>query len=328
MSKQPVKAKLLDVLLWDVILPPLPADIPEGYAAAAAPTLLDHNLAVRHLLDGAACVEASNVARYFDENYIGTGRDGEAWQNDLKCLVPPHQKSFVEWEQPNIPNASRMGVLFVACAPHEAAQVARSIFAEEGIRSTLEKIAAFRADVRCKWIYITLDFLEFAPTPGYGTRLRGPFHVGATSVADDGSVLNYWFQIGSGINRGESLQVVAASLVGWTALAMINCQNIVTDDHRVPEAFQKARKKRGKRPFVSFRTIRVDLDKTPRHVAAEELPGGGGSTPRRHKKRGHMKDYRGGKGLFGRYKGVWYWGPSLAGSEEEGIVVSDYEVRP
>ena len=269
-----------------------------------------------------------NVARYFEESYIGTGRDGAAWQSDLKCLAPPHQKFFVEWERPNIPTATRMGVLFVACAPHEAGRAARLIFAEEGIRSTLDKIAAFRADARCKWIYITLDFLEFAPTPGYGTRLRGPFHVGATSVAGDGSVLNYWFQIGSGIDREESLQVAAASLVGWTTLAMLNCQNIVTDQHRAPEALQRARKKRGKRPFVSFRTIRVDLDKTPRQVAAQELPGDGGSAPRRHKKRGHMKDYRAGKGLFGRYKGVWYWGPTLAGSAEEGVVVSDYEVRP
>jgi hypothetical protein len=324
MSKQPVKAKLLDALLSDVILPPLPEDVPEGVVAS---TLVDHNMAVRQLLAGATCIEASNVARYFDENYIGTGKDGEAWQNDLKCIAPPHGKFFVEWEQPNIPTATRMGVLFVACAPHEAERVACSIFNEAGIRSTLEKIAAFRANVLCKWIYITVDFLEFAPVEGYSSRLRGPFHVGATSVAEDGSVLNYWFQIGSGIDREESLQVAAASLVGWTALAMLNCQNIVTDAHHAPEAFQKARKKSGKRPFVSFHTIRVDLDKTPRQVAAEALPGDG-STPRRHKKRGHMKDYRGGKGLFGRYKGVWYWGPTLAGSEEEGVVVSDYEVRP
>lgn len=324
MSKQQVRAHLLDALLSDVIVPPLPADIPEGLAA---PTLVNHNMAVRQLLTGAVCIEASNVARYFDENYIGTGRDGEAWQNDLKCLAPPHGKFFVEWERPNIPTATRMGVLFVACAPHEAERVACSIFAEAGIRSTLEKIAAFRANVRCKWIYITLDFMEFARTPGYGSRLRGPFHVGATSVAEDGSVLNYWFQIGSGIDREESLQVAAAALVGWTALAMLNCQNIVTDVHKAPDAFQKSRKKGGKLPLVSFHTIRVDLDKTPRQVAAESLPGDG-SPKRLHKKRGHMKDYRKGAGLFGRYRGVWYWGPALAGSEEAGVVVSDYEVTP
>ena len=324
MSKQQVKAKLLDALLANVILPPLPADVPEG---VVAPTLLDHNMAVRQLLAGATCIEASNVARYFDETYVDNNMDAAAWQSDLKCLAPPHGKFFVEWERPNLPGTSRMGVLFVACAPHEAARVACTIFAEAGIRSTLEKIAAFRANVLCKWIYITVDFLEFVPAEGYSSRLRGPFHVGVTSVAEDGSVLAYWFQIGSGIDREESIHVLAASLVGWTALAMLNCQNIVTDAHHAPEAFQKARRKSGKRPLVSYHTIRVDLDKTPRQVAAESLPGDG-STPRLHRKRGHMKDYRGGKGLFGRYKGVWYWGPTLAGSEEEGVVVSDYEVRP
>jgi hypothetical protein len=322
-KQQPVKAKLLDVLLSEMLLPPLPANVPEGIVA---PTLVDHNVAVRQLLAGATCIEASNVARYFDENYIGHDRDFTAWQNDLKCLVPPHAKFFVEWEQPNIPNATRMGALFVPCAPHDAERVACSLFAREGIRSTLEKIAFYRADVRCKWIYITVDFLEFMLAEGYSSRLRGPFHVGVTSVAEDGSVLANWFQIGSGIDRQDSMHVLAASLVGWTALAMLNCQNIVADAHQAPEAFQKARKKSGKRPLVSFHTIRVDLDKTPRQVAAESLPGDGGP-PRLHKKRGHMKDYRSGKGLFGRYKGVWYWGPSLAGSEDEGVVVSDYEVK-
>ena len=322
--KQQVKAKLLDALMSDLILPPLPTDMPE---AVAAPTLIGHNMAVRQLLSGAVCIEASNVARYFDENYIGDNMDAEAWQNDLKCLAPPHRKVFVEWERPNIPTASRMGVLFVACEPHEAASTACALFAEEGIGSTLKQIAAFRANVRCKWIYITVDFMEFQPTEGYATRLRGPFHVGATSVAEDGAVLNYWFQISSGIERHESLQVAAASLVGWTTLAMLNCQNIATDTHHVPDAFQKSRKKRGKQPLVSFRTIRVDLSKTPGQVAVESLPGES-SAKRLHKKRGHMKDYRKGKGLFGRYKGLWYWGPALAGSEDEGVVVSDYEVRP
>jgi hypothetical protein len=323
-SKQPVKAKLLDALLSDVLLPPLPANVPE---AVVGPSLVDHNMAVRQLLTGATCIEASNVARYFEENYIGNDRDFSAWQDDLKCLVPPHEKFFVEWERPNIPGAKRMGVLFVACAPHEVERIACTIFAREGIGSTLKKIALYRENVRCKWIYLTADFLEFLPEEGYVSRLRGPFHVGVTAVAEDGSVLGTWFQISSGIEREDSIRVLAASLVGWTALAMLNCQNIVTDAHQIPEPFQKSRKKSGKRPLVSFHTIRVDLDKTPRQVAADTLPGDG-STPRRHKKRGHMKDYRGGKGLFGRYKGVWYWGPTLAGSAEEGVVVSDYEVNP
>lgn len=324
MSKQPVRARLLDALLSEIVLPPLPmSDVvldPEE--------MFSHNAALRQVLGGATCVEATNVARFFDDSYLGEGMFDAFW-TDLKCLVPPHQRFFVEWENPLIPHAKRMGMLFVACPPELAEATARMIIGE-GARSTPAKIAEFRQDPRCRWIYLTMDFLEF-PHKDDGEHisgLRGPFHIGAISIAEDGALLNFWMSHASAhIPKDESMQVAAASLVAWTTVAMLNCANIGTVEHKAPDAFQKARVRGGKKPLVSYHTVRVDLDKTPRAIAAEALPGDG-STPRRHKKRGHMKDYRGGKGLFGRLRGVWYWGPILAGSEEEGVVISDYEVHP
>ena len=327
MSKQQVRARLLDALLSDVILPPLPAtDV-----ALDHDEILGHNAALRQILGGATCVEATNVARFFDDSYLldGSKESNDAFWGDLKCLVPPHEKFFVEWDQPRIPTAKRMGTLFIACAPDEAEAIARRVIGH-GAHSTPAKIADFRQDARCRWIYLTLDFLEF-PHKNDGDHisgLRGPYHVGTISVAEDGALLNFWMSHASGaMSRQESVQVAAASLVAWTTLAMMNCANIDTVFHKAPDAFQKARVKSGKKPLVSYHTVRVDLNKTPLSIAAEKLPGDG-TTPRRHKKRGHMKDYRKGQGLFGRYKGVWYWGPTLAGSADESVVVSDYEVTP
>lgn len=324
MSKPQIRARLLDALLSDVVLPPLPAtDV-----ALDPEEMFNHNAALRTVLGGSTCVEATNVARFFDDTYLDDGSFTSFW-TDLKCLVPPHQRFFVEWENPLVPNAKRMGVLFMACPPNLAEATARLIIGE-GARATPAKIAEFRQDVRCRWIYLTMEFLEF-PHKNDGEHisgLRGPFHIGAISVAEDGALLDFWMSHASAhISKDESMQVAAASLVGWTTLAMLNCANIKTTEHAAPDAFQKARVKGGKKPLVSYHTVRVDLDKTPRAIAAEGLPGDG-PVPRLHRKRGHMKDYRGGKGLFGRYKGVWYWGPTLAGSEEEGVVVSDYEVSP
>lgn len=322
-KKQPVKARLLDVLLSDIILPPLPAtDV-----TLNEEMVFQHNAATRSIIGDAVCIEATNVARFFDENYMET-KDAEAFWSDLKCLVPPHKRFFIEWEQPRIPNTKRMGMLFMACPPELAEDTARAIIGA-GAKTTPARIAEFRKDPRCRWIYLTMDFLEF-PHKNDGEHisgLRGPYHIGTMSVAEDGSLLSFWMSHGSVITEDESVMVGAASLVGWTTLAMMNCANITSTEHRAPEAFQKARRKSGKKPLVSYHTVKVDLGKTPRQVAAESLPGDS-TTPRRHKKRGHMKDYRGGKGLFGRYRGVWYWGPTLAGSEEEGVVVSDYEVKP
>jgi hypothetical protein len=323
MSKQQVHARLLDALVSGIVLAPLPArDV-----ALTEEEVFAHNAALRPILDGATCIEATNVARFFDDSYMTTG-DADAFWSDLKCLVPPHKRFFVEWEKPRIPTAKRMGMLFLASPPDLAEATARMIIGA-GARQTPAKIAEFRKNPRCRWIYLTLDFLEF-PFKNDGEHisgLRGPFHIGTMSVAEDGELLDFWMSHGSVITEDESVQVAAASLVGWTTLAMMNCANITTTAHKAPDAFQKARTRSGKKPLVSFHTVSVDLGKTPRQIAAESLPGDG-STPRRHRKRGHMKDYRGGKGLFGRYKGVWYWGPSLAGSEEEGVVVSDYEVNP
>jgi hypothetical protein len=322
MSKQQVRARLLDTVLSSIVLPPLP---PHAFAFDPQETF-EHNAALRSILLGSTCIEATNVARFFDDNYMIDNDSGEAFWRDLKCLVPPHQKFFIEWDQPRIPNTKRMGMLFVACAPEQAEGISREIIGA-GAKSTPEKIAEFRKDARCRWIYLTMDFLEFKDAAVHISALRGPYHVGVISVAEDGSLLNFWMSHGSVISQDESLQVAAASLVAWTTLAMMNCANIDTVEHRAPEAFQKARVRSGKKPLVSYHTVRVDLDKTPQAIAAESLPGDG-TTPRRHKKRGHMKDYRGGKGLFGRYKGVWYWGPALAGSAEKGVIVADYEVTP
>jgi hypothetical protein len=302
--------------------------LPAGTNYLNEEEMFQHNAALRPILDGATCIEATNVARFFDDSYLGDGSFESFW-TDLKCLVPPHKRFFVEWEKPLIPHAKRMGMLFFACPPELAEATARTIIGE-GARSTPAKIAEFRQNPRCRWIYLTMDFLEFEHKNDgeHISGLRGPYHIGTISIAEDGALLDFWMSHASAaLPKDESMQVAGASLVAWTTVAMMNCANIDTVEHKAPDAFQKARKKSGKKPLVSYHTVRVDLSKTPRHIAAESLPGDG-SPPRLHKKRGHIKDYRGGKGLFGRYKGVWYWGPTLAGSEEEGIIVSDYEVKP
>jgi hypothetical protein len=324
MSKQQIRAHLLDALVSEIILPPLPA----GTNYLDEEEMFQHNAALRQILTDATCIEATNVARFFDTSYLGSGSFDSFW-TDLKCLVPPYKRFFVEWEKPLIDSAKRMGTMFLACPPDLAEATARMIIGA-GARSTPAKIAEFRQDSRCRWIYITLDFLEF-PHKNDGDHisgLRGPYHIGTISVAEDGTMLNFWMSHATAqIPKDESMQVAAASLVAWTTLSMLNCANIEAVEHKIPDAFQKSRAKSGKRPLVSYHTVRVDLDKTPRQIAAPSLPGDG-TTPRLHKKRGHMKDYRHGKGLFGRYKGVWFWGDMTAGSEDEGVVVSDYKVTP
>jgi len=326
-KKNDIKRRLLDTVKDEVILTPLPPhDVildPEDVAR--------HDAAIKPFLHRAQCIEASNIARYFEETYVGEDKDGRAWWNDLKCLVPPFETFFVEWEKPHVPTSLRMGVLFIACAPEAAADTLRSIIGENA-QYTPKKIQEFRDKhgERVRWIYLTFDFLEFDNSKQHNiSGIRSPFHIGAVAVAEDGALLDFWLSHASGaITRKESETIGAASMPAWTALAMMNCDNIETVEHVAPEPFQRSRTRKGKQPLVSFRTIQVNLDKTPKSIQAEQLPEvDGEGKVRLHQKRGHMKDYRKGKGLFGKYKGLWYWGSTLAGSGAEGVVVSNYEVK-
>lgn len=45
-----------------------------------------------------------------------------------------------------------------------------------------------------------------------------------------------------------------------------------------------------------------------------------------HTCRGHFADYRKGKGLFGKLKGLYWINSHVRGSEEHGVVEKDYAV--
>lgn len=325
--KPQIRARFLDILKAGYVIPPLPNHDVQLYE----PDLQAHRNWLNLYFERAQCIEASNVARFFEDTYIGQDKAGaDAFWKDLKSLVPPFDSFFVEWERPNIPTALRAGVLFLACRPWEADHVARHILGDAA-NMTPKKIAEFSLK-NPKWIYLTLDFLEFPNNKEeHISGLRGPYHLGVVGVMEDGSYTDFWFSDMTGaISKDESNQIGGATLVGWTALAMLNCQNIDTVKHDAPEAFQKARARRNKLPLVSYRTIKVNLEKTPRSIGSAALPevDAEGRPVRLHQKRGHIKNYNKGNGLFGKYKGIWYWGPQLAGSGSEGVVVSDYEVSP
>lgn len=323
--KKNIRRRLLDTLIEDTILTPLP-----NHDVVLDPAdIVAHNLAIEPFLKSAQCIEASNIARFFEQSYTTTPEQFAGFQKDLKCLAPPFRSFFVEWEKPfGIPIGLRMGVLFLACPPELAADTARAILGKNA-HATPRQIQKYRDQYNPKWIYLTFDFVEFPNKEQLNVSgLRGPFHIGVTAVAEDGALHDFWLSHGtSAISQRESMQLGLASLVAWTAIAMMNCDNIDTVEHTTPEPFNRARTRRGKLPLVSYRTIQVNVDKTPASIAAAQLPSVDEFGVARHQKRGHMKDYRKGNGLFGKYKGLWYWGSTIAGSAEAGVVVADYQLK-
>ena len=320
MSKQPVRRRLFDALLDDITLLPLPAED----VVLDPREIANHTDLVRTMCSGAKVIEASNVARYFDESYIIGADGGAAWKRDLKCLVPPYDRFFIEWEQPQVAGALRMGVLYHVIKPGTGSESER--LAKAIAPKTYAAICE-REREQPHWVYLTFTFIEFHKRPEHITALRGPYGIAFWAIDKDGNELGGAYAPNIDIVREQQNQVTFASLVSWTTLSMLNCANIDTIERTVSAGYQKARAKSGKRPLVSYRTIRVNMERTPHSIGRQDLPPVDNEGKRLHAKRGHIKDYRKGNGLFGRYKGVWYWGPQLAGDEAEGIVMSDYKME-
>jgi hypothetical protein len=113
----------------------------------------------------------------------------------------------------------------------------------------------------------------------------------------------------------------------WLALSFLHCSNTVVEEgvHPRPE---RRRALRDKRTLTRFKVLRVE---PVTHVMHEPREGTSPTEPGHvslHIRRGHMRDYRDGKGLFGRiHKLVWYE-QMRVGSAKAGEVKKTYEVAP
>lgn len=108
------------------------------------------------------------------------------------------------------------------------------------------------------------------------------------------------------------------------AICILNCVGVRTTTVEPPAALQKKRQKRGKPPLVSYKVLEIDTFK-PRRERNEI--GGEQSPAALHHVRGHYADYREGNGLFGRYRGLYWRGPTIRGSAEHGVVTKTYALK-
>lgn len=111
----------------------------------------------------------------------------------------------------------------------------------------------------------------------------------------------------------------------FRVLQLLNCSNLEYEKHDTSEKLRKARKKKGKKPFHSFYTLRF----SPKFKGHDDGNSGGALglwSNRVHICRGHMKYYSPDKPLFGKYSGMFWWQSQLRGNKSEGIVEKDYEV--
>lgn len=106
-------------------------------------------------------------------------------------------------------------------------------------------------------------------------------------------------------------------------LSLLHCRNVnVVDTPPQPAPILEQRAKKGI-PYIQYKTLEVTPLRTVRQGGTRK---DGTPEPKAlHFVRGHFKDFSD-KGLFGKYKGVYWWDSQVRGDVGKGIVDKDYRV--
>jgi hypothetical protein len=107
------------------------------------------------------------------------------------------------------------------------------------------------------------------------------------------------------------------------AISFCHCKNVVMKSEVIPPKVLKKRAKANKPAVTKFYTMQIQPMRKILHDAAEA---GGSLQKALHICRGHFKDYRDGRGLFGKVQGLFWWEQTLRGSKEQGVVSKEYKL--
>jgi hypothetical protein len=110
------------------------------------------------------------------------------------------------------------------------------------------------------------------------------------------------------------------------AISLLHCKNVETTDATFPRTIRR-RFQKSIVPDVRFKQLVVHPMRKQKRYEKQEDDQESHASRRLHICRGHFKDYREGKGLFGKYKDVYWWDQQLRGDLDQGIIVKDYVVE-
>ncbi len=113
--------------------------------------------------------------------------------------------------------------------------------------------------------------------------------------------------------------------VFFLALSLMNAKNVsLVDAPPLPPKVLKRREREGK-SALKFKVLQIDPMRA--RVKREAKPGENEVKVALHLCRGHFKDYRESGGLFGKYKGLYWWDSQVRGTDESGRIIKDYALN-
>ncbi len=261
----------------------------------------------------------------FDEiNKMYAEHEQDYWdvRNDFPCVAPPFEKIFFESK---MPTQYRIKTGMVGCDLGNR----MGIFFDAAINQ------GNRIFPKSKWIINLMFFLdaenEIYPTL---TLILGVTEDGIIEV-DHGKLRGLsalmsreWKSLDVDVNKHQD-RIIALKV--WylhpmlLALSFMHCKNVILMEHNPPYKVQQKRIKQNKAPLTKYYTL--DITRPRAILKSEGNIDEVGLQRALHICRGHFKDYSKGKGLFGKYKGLYWWDSQVRGTEEAGRIEKDYNIK-
>jgi len=311
-------------------------------------------------LHEAVVLTIDNVAQYFYENE----RNYFGWQiADFPNLAPPYETFWMEFRVPNVCQANpdsglyglhAIGALFLATdipalAPADRAQIyARFppftspevqpqlqwwLTVTPIIQQTSHPGSLTHLNVNCNLfldaqgqvflVRIRDETQEFAAGVAHGHPIQTDAQ-GAYIEAGMG-----WVPIIQPVSGEEFLQgcLEANQLLYpfWLAISFLHCKNVTTT------SIDPCHSRKPPKPGDPCRRAHykiLDIHPMREVLRREGKQDTTGLKQALHTCRGHFRDYRQGRGLFGKYKGLFWVDSHVRGSSTYGKVVKDYAIHP
>lgn len=262
-------------------------------------------------LEDSVCIDIQNV--YESLHSDNSPPLNVNLKTDLPTLAPPWPLAWFEYHSIERETKAKWGFLMQAteCDP-------QSITAKPSFLS-------FDETKKFKWIVSFFFFVElrghrFLPV----FVLRDALDAEGSSILGEEVAINWFGECEGGPPEALS-GIIPLIFPVWESIAFLHCKNVMLHEAEISKKLQKAREKRGVRPLFKFKIL--DILPMKKILQKEGSLDQNGLKKALHLCRGHFKDYSEGRGLFGKFKGLFWWDMHTKGDLSTGILSKEYRVK-
>lgn len=205
----------------------------------------------------------------------------------------------------------------------------RALFdvADTGGVQVMSHAKAWAEKEKVRWQLLASIFIR----PSRETPTIGPIMAWSIAIREDGTLpgrpqpLVYSDDVRLGQALSETL--TGSLYAALLALSFLHCKNVeLCEGNPSRKAILNVHRAFG-RAVTRYKILKIGpLEEIIRQRTDDQPTGVKRAL---HICRGHFKDYRkaDSKPLFGKYRGIWFWGPQTRGTSNVGTVVKDYDLR-